>query len=454
MMSTINMIPEDKNEVRGTLNRVLSIGMDFYHPAVTNTKYGSDISLLEYGIILWDPNSTITEYRGIAYSRDPLNSSILFTDIEDSFWEDVRRGKMEMSKILELGRSIIIFTPEPQRIGNKGINHLTEILPVDNLATTKGSGQDIEFCGKEPFNKFWKANKNCFAYRAYIKECKNGEPIFFIKNTKEILGIHFHRGNGNVIFIPSFLDGIINNISKKKKDQLINNFIDSIIDLVSELNKVTNDFEPPNWCSNYLLPEEDLNREKLARLEAGLKEIQLKITQQKDLQAKLEKHKVLFAGDGRALELEVGNIFRKLGFSVEEGPFGRDDLIINYRNKIAVVEVKGVSKSAAESHATQLEKWVSEYTLQNGIKPKGLLIINAYKNIPLKNRKEKSFPDQMVPYSEKRDHCLLTGLQLLGLYLDIMKNILKKEELIDHLFNTNGIFKEYEDWSKFLEMSK
>ena len=49
---------------------------------------------------------------------------------------------------------------------------------------------------------------------------------------------------------------------------------------------------------------------------------------------------------------------------------------------------------------------------------------------------------------------MLTGLQLLGLYLDIMKNILKKEELIDHLFNTNGIFKEYEDWSKFLEMSK
>jgi hypothetical protein len=404
---------------------------------------------LEYGIILWDPNTTISEYNGIAYSANDLGIN-LFTDIE-KFWEDIKRRKNEMSKILELGGSIIIFTPEPQKFGSSGKNHLSEILPIANLETINGSGRDIEFCGKEPFNKFWKINKDYFAYKAYFKDCKNGESIFFIKNTKEILGVHFRKENGNVIFIPSFLDETVNTISKKKKNDAINKFINSIISLVSELNKGSDDFELPNWCSDYSLPEENLNRDKLTGLKAELKEIELKLNTQKILLVELEKHKLLFAGDGRALELEVCKIFRDLGVDAKEGPSGRDDLILKYHDKIAVVEVKGVSKSAAESHATQLEKWVSEYSLQNGIKPKGILVINTYKNIPLRDRKEKAFPDQMIPFSEKRDHCLLTGLQLLGLYLDCMNNSSRKEEMVRLLFDTNGIFKEYEDWSKFLE---
>ena len=137
-----------------------------------------------------------------------------------------------------------------------------------------------------------------------------------------------------------------------------------------------------------------------------------------------------------------------------EGEIGRDDLIIKYNEKIAVIEVKGVSKSAAEKHVTQLEKWVSEYHLKNEIKAKGILVINAFKDVPLSERKEKPFPDQMLPYSQKREHCLITGLQLLGLYLDCVNNLSKKEKMINLLFETNGIFKEYEDWENFLETNK
>lgn len=133
-----------------------------------------------------------------------------------------------------------------------------------------------------------------------------------------------------------------------------------------------------------------------------------------------------------------------------EGEIGRDDLIIKYNEKIAVIEVKGVSKSAAEKHVTQLEKWVSEYHLKNEIKAKGILVINAFKDVPLSERKEKPFPDQMLPYSQKREHCLITGLQLLGLYLDCKNNPIKKEEIIEILFCTDGIFEQYNEWSEYL----
>jgi len=61
-------------------------------------------------------------------------------------------------------------------------------------------------------------------------------------------------------------------------------------------------------------------------------------------------------------------------------------LILDYKGKIAVVEVKGLGKSAAENNAAQLEKWVSEYYLTKGIKPKGILIVNAYKDVPFKEQ--------------------------------------------------------------------
>jgi hypothetical protein len=56
----------------------------------------------------------------------------------------------------------------------------------------------------------------------------------------------------------------------------------------------------------------------------------------------------------------------------------------------------------------------------------------------------------MLDFSIKREHCLITGLQLFGLYLDYVNNPERKKELVEQLFNTVGIFKGYEDWTQFL----
>jgi len=65
-------------------------------------------------------------------------------------------------------------------------------------------------------------------------------------------------------------------------------------------------------------------------------------------------------------------------------------------------------------------------------------------------RTEVSFPTQMLPYSEAREHCLMTGLQLLGLYLDCKDNEEKKHEMIGRMFATKGVFAEYQNWTDFL----
>jgi hypothetical protein len=76
--------------------------------------------------------------------------------------------------------------------------------------------------------------------------------------------------------------------------------------------------------------------------------------------------------------------------------------------------------------------------------------VHIIKDIPLKDRKEAPFPDQMLPYSQAREHCLMTGLQLLGLYLDCKDDDEKKRQMIDLIFATNGVFSEYQDWTSFI----
>lgn len=188
----------------------------------------------------------------------------------------------------------------------------------------------------------------------------------------------------------------------------------------------------------------------MKKLESDLKTLTNKISNQKKIIASLQEYKILFSGTGRALEVNVGKVLSELGFEVAEGLPGRDDLILKYKDKVAVVEVKGVSKSAAEKHAAQLEKWVSEYFSSCGVMPKGILIVNAFKDIPLADRTEDPFPSQMITYSKNRNHCLLTGIQLLGICLFCKANPDKSDEIIERLFNTDGLIMEYSDWTNFV----
>src|SRR6266566_5914838 len=94
------------------------------------------------------------------------------------------------------------------------------------------------------------------------------------------------------------------------------------------------------------------------------------------------------------------------------------------------------------------------FTHNSGWHPFCILVANPYCEVPLIDRKEDAFPPQMRPYSEAREHCLITGLQLLCLYLDCKEDEEKKARMIHLLFNTKGVFSEYQDWTQFIELAK
>ena len=161
----------------------------------------------------------------------------------------------------------------------------------------------------------------------------------------------------------------------------------------------------------------------------------------------------MITSSGSILEEIVKTVLVEIGFSLQKAEIGRSDLIASYGDFNIVAEIKGVTKSAAEKHAAQLEKWVSEYYEENNQMPKALLIENAFCETPLSERKEEVFPDQMLKYCEARGHALITTTQLLCMYIEIKKDPSCAQERITELLSCVGKYPRYLDYENFLEVT-
>ena len=149
--------------------------------------------------------------------------------------------------------------------------------------------------------------------------------------------------------------------------------------------------------------------------------------------------RLIFAGDV-ALEEAVEQVFCGFGFNVMVPEGNKDDLNILEEDFKAVVEVKGLTKSASTSNAMQLEKWASNYGYENSIVPKAILIVNAFKELAPPDRKEKVFPNDMLDYSLPRNHCLMITLDLLNVYIDFKAGLINKAEIQQLIASTVGAF--------------
>lgn len=431
--------------------RLANIGeINFVHNSVKQVGFRSDETFLDFDILLWNPGRTITTYFTNTQQMREQSGGVVFDQgLFEKVINDIRRRDNEMMQMLGLGRTIYINTPPPQfcySTSSQTVN-LLHYFTIAKFDTTLASGTNITFRGGEPFSAVWDRNMHYFSYQAYFNE-SIGNPLFYIGNSKHVIGSYLKVGQGHIVFIPLLTPLMVD---QRELQQIQTDFIDSLIALADVLQKTAEDFTLPEWSKSYHLPHEINEQEELLRLEEALNLLSRKISEKQVLLRALEMYKILFIGTGKLLELQVKKIFEELGFTVSEGEPNRDDLILKHGTRSAVVEVKGIKKSAAENHARQLEQWVSEYYLaHNGEKAKGILIANTFRDTPLEERNEASFPPQMVPFSQVREHCLMTGLQLLGLYLDCKEDEEKKQRIIELLFTTNGVFPEYQDWTTFI----
>lgn len=342
----------------------------------------------------------------------------------------------EFSEFLALGRTLVVFLAPCQ---------LNMFLPIPPAGLKPISGSKTDFKGPEYLKSFWQSIQQDMQFFAYL-DTAPGKPFLFISATSKSVATLIKKERGHILLLPRFKEYQY----ASENQEACARFIAAFKKLNEYLNPKKSAAELPAWSAHYGWEQERKLRENLILLEKQSDEIakQISITKQKcEVEERL---KILFTGKGDILVDTVISALNELGANAKPGEPGRDDVILVFDEKHAVIEVKGKKSSAAESDAAQLEKWVAGFKEENGNDPKGILLIDAYCETPLAERTEPAFPHQMLKYSTQREHCLITTTQLLGLLLEARNHPEKRVELVNDLFSTVGVYQEFTDWRKFL----
>jgi hypothetical protein len=279
------------------------------------------------------------------------------------------------------------------------------------------------------------------SYFAYF-QTDSGIPLFRLKGTTKCVGAALEDPAGGVLlFVPDFdgsrLKDASGDVDEAEVDRASRVYVDAVLELAASV-RVKEAIDFPSWADAIVFPEE-------ARLQGQLREVEGQVAVMLETRDRTQsslavsrRRKLLFTGTGQPLVDEVQRAFEAFGCLAEPPEPGRDDLIIHCGERTGVVEVKGVGKSAAESHAAQLEKWVSSHLERSGKPAKGILVVNAFKDTPIGQRTMPAFPDQMLEYSTRRQHALVTGLQLLAALIHVERGTLTAESVVERLFQTDG----------------
>ena len=319
----------------------------------------------------------------------------------------------------------------------------------------RAHGSNIEFTTQGPIGRFWETTNRLWSYEAVYNEPPEGRRLAHVRGFPEEVVAHLitttERGFAIMTPVLRFVKAPDDVQVVRELKERMELFVQAVRSLHEALRVESPAPQLPDWASDYSLPGEIELRAEISDANGQIEALQELVRQRTRALDDLCLHKLLVTGHGSALEGAVDRVLTELGMKVEPGPKGRVDRIATYGDRKFAVEVQGVKRGPKEDHARALTIWVQDEARQDGKEPKGLLVVNPYRDTPLAERGGNNpWPGDTIKICKRQGHCAMTGLQLLGLYLDAMADDTKREQLIDRIFCTEGLFEGYEEWSQFL----
>lgn len=390
-------------------------------------QYFSHRNLLDFQLIIWNVRALTGETGGQTIRSQLVDEHL--SERNDAFTD-----------FFQHGRNLVVLLPPPTTVyidhyGTSIPAPITRFVPLcPSIAHQTGSSYVTRFRGPDdPLARFWQSGARFFPrYDAYLEE-PVGRPFLFAPGTEQrVLGTLLPELNGHVLFLPPLADL-----------GAWNPFCELLSRLFAELSPTE---EPvPDWFGSYATAKERAISARLSELGQQRTELDTKFEScRSDLRSE-QQMKLLISSSGDTLEERVRLALIDLGISAEPGPTSLDDLVLSFDGQAGIAEVKGVGGSAALSHASQLERWLSERQLAGEENVKGFLIVNAFRNQPLSARTDPIFPSNVVSYSTARGHCLLSTAQLYSMVLEAREQPERREQIARLLWTTTGLLPGYND---------
>ena len=290
---------------------------------------------------------------------------------------------------------------------------LTSCSPFSFISFENVSGDQIEFCGPQPYAKFFEGNLKSLQYTQVIRSDQLTALLRVRRSTaglERAVGGFLKVGKGTVYFFPKITDP---EFLKR---------LASIATCEAEPAEL-----PPTWLDKMHTAEEMQIRSEIWDLEGQAASIATRIgAKRAELQA-LGSIKALITATDNQFENAVSEALTELGLKVIEGPKSRADLLATDGKRILAIEAKGLEGSVRENNLTQANRWLAELSTaivatpderkndielhryfekitQLGLTPervdvtdcKALVCVATYRKAPPWKRQEPDFPDNVL----------------------------------------------------------
>jgi len=244
---------------------------------------------------------------------------------------------------------------------------------------------------------------------------------------------------GKMVFLPDYALNDVELLVKCAKQEL--------------MQMGTAGFVPAEWTNNYGFPHFDKYASEIKDLKIKLKEIQTDIERKETEFSELKRIRdALLNGQGKILEKTVRQVFNEMGIPFEDGPPKQEDLVLKENHRTVLVgEVKGKKRTADKDDLMKLMSWVNRIEKEgdDNASPKGLLIMNAWKDNDPTERTKPAFPDPIEKIGIANKFCLMTTLQLYNMWCAFRKGNFKGgQQLLNKILETVGIFPGFDDPSE------
>ena len=199
---------------------------------------------------------------------------------------------------------------------------------------------------------------------------------------------------------------------------------------------------PPEWVDAVEMPLVGELHDQISKREKTILGLHEEIKERTDQIASIEVFKKLTYSSGHELEDVFELCLNRCGGITKDAKYSDEEFILEYKGDIYLIECKGVGKSIARAHVVQLLGYLTKFEETEARTGKGILLGNAWKDIPLEERDRKNtvvFPDNVKSMAVSNDIALISAVSFFRAFCRFLAGELTGEAIMDRLTTSVGV---------------
>jgi hypothetical protein len=217
---------------------------------------------------------------------------------------------------------------------------------------------------------------------------------------------------------------------------------EALLDILKEEVGYSLKSPAPDWAQEIELPFVSELQDQIVSAQATIAKEEQDISTIVEKIDNLTAFRRLLYSSGTELEDVVKKSFELLGATVKPAKYSQEEYILEVDNDEFLMEVKGVSKSISLTHLRQLNDYLLKYQEDTGKECKGILLGNAWRNMPpaMRNAEDTPvFPDNVVKRAEQWKISLVSSLTLFDAVLKVLGEEAKAKDILASITTAEGV---------------